>query len=207
MTDEELRDELMTLLLAGHETTATSLAWAVERLLRHPDKLERLADEVRPATTSTSTPSSRRRCGCGPVLPIVSGRLTEPMEIGGHLLPAGAAVAPCIYLVHRRADVYPDPHAFRPERFLERPAGHLHLDPVRRRRAPLPGASFALFEMKVVLSAIVRRARLRPAEPQAERVVRRAITLTPSRGAEVVLERRSRRRPRPRRRWPPDAER
>ena len=123
-----------------------------------------------------------------PVLPIVIRRLTEPMEIGGHLLPAGAGVAPCIYLVHRRADIYPDPYAFRPERFLDTKPGTYTWIPFGGGVRRCLGASFALFEMKVVLSAIVRRAHLRPAEPQAERVVRRAITLTPSRSAEVVLE-------------------
>ncbi len=188
MSDSELRDELMTLLLAGHETTATSLAWALERLLRHPDKLDRLADELAAGDEGYLDAVVKETLRLRPVLPIVIRRLTEPMEIGGHLLPAGAGLAPCIYLIHHRADVYPDPYAFRPERFLDTKPGTYTWIPFGGGVRRCLGASFALFEMKVVLSAIVRRAHLRPAEPQAERVVRRAITLTPSRSTEVVLE-------------------
>jgi cytochrome P450 len=110
------------------------------------------------------------------------------MEIGGFDLPAGVSVAPCIYLVHRDPDSYPDPTAFRPERFLEEPAGTYTWIPFGGGVRRCIGGSFAVFEMKTVLSAIASRVRLRPAEPAGEHVVRRAITLTPSRGAEVVAE-------------------
>jgi cytochrome P450 len=107
MSDQELRDELVTLLVAGHETTATTLSWALERLLRHPAAWQRLRDEAASGRTRTSTRRSRRRCDCAPSSPLVARMLLEPMEIGGHHLPAGVAVAPCIYLVHRRCDVTP----------------------------------------------------------------------------------------------------
>ena len=119
-------------------------------------------------------------------------RLTEPMEIGGRLLPAGVNLAPCIYLVHRRPDVYPDPYAFRPERFLERPAGTYTWIPFGGGVRRCLGASFALFEMRVVLRELVRRLELRATDARPERVARRAITLVPERGGEVVVERVSR---------------
>jgi cytochrome P450 len=113
--------------------------------------------------------------------------LTEPVEIGGHLLPAGVRVAPCIYLVHRNEDVYPDPHAFRPERFLEQPAGTYTWIPFGGGVRRCLGASFAQFEMKQVLSAMVGGLDLKPSQPESERVRRRQITLAPSRGGEVVV--------------------
>ena len=137
MSDEELRDELMTLLVAGHETTATALSWALERLVRHPDKLERLREEANAGGDEYTDAVAKEALRLRPVLPIVVRRLTEPYEIGGYTLPAGVTVAPCIYLVHRNPRVYPDPRGL-PARALPRAAGgHLHLDPLRRRRAAL----------------------------------------------------------------------
>jgi cytochrome P450 len=182
MSDQELRDELITLLVAGHETTATSLSWALERLVRHPDKLERLRDGEDEYIDAVAKEALRLR----PVIPIVVRRLTQPFEVGGYELPAGVTVAPCIYLVHRRADVYPDPHAFRPERFLEQPAGTYTWIPFGGGVRRCIGGSFAVFEMKTVLAAIASRVWLTPADATSERVVRRAITLTPNRGAEVI---------------------
>jgi cytochrome P450 family 135 len=187
MTDEELRDELMTLLTAGHDTTASSLAWAVERLVRHPDKLERLRDGDDEYLDAVCKETLRLR----PILALVLRRLTEPMEIGGRVLPAGVNVAPCIYLVHRRPDVYPEPLAFRPERFLEQPAGTYTWIPFGGGVRRCLGASFALFEMRVVLRELVTRLALRPADPRPERITRRTITLVPDRGGTVVAERRA----------------
>jgi cytochrome P450 family 135 len=189
MSDVELRDELMTLLVAGHETTATSLAWAIERLVRHPDKLERLHDEALAGDDTYIDAVAKETLRLRPVIPIVVRRLTEPVEIGGWQLPAGVKVAPCIYLVHRHADVYqPDPTAFRPERFLEQPAGTYTWIPFGGGVRRCIGGSFAVFEMKAVLSAIARSTLLRPVRPEREHVVRRAITMTPNRGAEVIVE-------------------
>jgi cytochrome P450 len=188
MSDQELRDELMTLLVAGHETTATSLAWAVERLVRHPDKLERLRAEVDAGEDLYLDAVTKETLRLRPILAVVLRRLTEPMEIGGRLLPAGVNVAPCIYLVHRRSDVYPDPYRFRPERFLEASAGTYTWFPFGGGVRRCLGASFALFEMKVVLSALVSRLALRPVDARPERLVRRAITLVPERGAQVIAE-------------------
>jgi cytochrome P450 len=189
MSDVELRDELMTLLVAGHETTATALAWGIERLVRHPDKLERLREEALAGGDEYVDAVAKETLRLRPVIPIVVRRLTEPVEIGEYTIPAGWKVAPCIYLMHRHADVYaPDPTAFRPERFLEKPAGTYTWIPFGGGIRRCIGASFAVVEMKTVLAAIARTVDLRPATPEREHVVRRAITLTPNRGAEVVVQ-------------------
>jgi cytochrome P450 len=183
MSDQELRDELMTLLVAGHETTATALAWALERLVRHPEMLERLSDEGDDAyLDAVVTETLRRR----PVVPLVLRKLTAPFELGGRLLPAGVAVSPNIHLVHHNPDVYPDPFAFRPERFLGVKPGTYEWIPFGGGTRRCIGASFALTEMKTVLREVVRTVALRPADPAPERVTRRAITWTPSRGATVL---------------------
>ena len=186
MTDVELRDELMTLLAAGHETTATALAWALERLVRHPDKLDRLSEEAAAGEEDYADAVVKETLRLRPVLPIVVRRLQEPLEIAGRLLPAGASITPCIYLMHRRADIYPEPHRFRPERFLEQPAGTYTWIPFGGGVRRCLGAAFAQFEMKTVLATVVKRLRLRPVDERPERVGRRAITLVPNRGAEVV---------------------
>ena len=209
MSDQELRDELLTLLTAGHETTATALSWAVERLIRHPEKLARLIEEVDAGEhrylEAVVTETLRLR----PVISIVARRLREDVEIGGWRLPAGVTVAPSIYLVHRRPEIYPDPERFAPERFLD--GGQQQPDDPAAARSDeaggrgggkpgtytwIPfgggvrrciGGSFAHFEMQVVLAELVRRRQLRPTRPESERVFRRAITETPRRDAEVVL--------------------
>ena len=184
MTDRELRDELMTLLVAGHETTATALSWALERLARHPSAWERLRGGDEAYLDAVIKETLRLR----PVLAIVVRRLKAPMEIGGYELPAGVGVAPCIFLVHRRADVYRDPHAFRPERFLEQPAGSYTWIPFGGGVRRCLGASFALFEMATVLRVIAARcARLEPGGPAPERIARRSITLVPEHEGRVLV--------------------
>jgi cytochrome P450 family 135 len=195
MSDEELRDELMTLLVAGHETTASSLAWAIERLVRHPQALARLREEAEAGGSEYADAVCKETLRLRPILSLVVRKLKEPMEIGGRLLPAGVTVAPCIYLVHRRADVYPDPLAFRPERFLEEPAGTYTWFPFGGGVRRCLGASFALFEMRIVLQELVTRLDLRAADPRPERFVRRAITNAPQRGGEVIAQRRVAPRP------------
>jgi cytochrome P450 len=171
--------------VAGHETTASALAWAVERSVRTPGVLERLRDGDDEYVDAVCKETLRLR----PILALVLRRLTEPMEIGGRLLPAGVNLAPCIYLIHRRGDLYPDPYAFRPERFIEKPAGTYTWIPFGGGVRRCLGASFALFEMRVVLRELVRRLELRAADRRPERITRRAITLVPERGGEVVVER------------------
>jgi cytochrome P450 family 135 len=187
MSDEELRDELVTLLVAGHETTANALAWAVERLCRHPEKLQRLTDEVRAGENAYLEAVVQETLRLRPVISIVLRRLAEPMEIGGRLLPAGVSIVPSIHLVHRRADIYPQPHDFRPERFLEQPPGTYTWIPFGGGVRRCLGAAFAQFEMETVLRELVTRRTLAPSRPESERVYRRAITETPRHDAEVVM--------------------
>jgi cytochrome P450 len=187
MSDHEVRDELLTLLVAGHETTANALAWAVERLIRHPDKLARLAEEVRAGENEYLDAVVTETLRLRPVISLVARRLTEPVEIGGWQLPAGITVTPSIYLVHRRPDVYPDPDSFVPERFLSNPPGTYTWIPFGGGVRRCIGGSFAQFEMQVVLAELIKRRHLTPARPAPEANVRRAITETPGRDAEVVL--------------------
>jgi cytochrome P450 len=192
MSDRELRDELMTLLVAGHETSATALAWALDALTHHPHVLERLRDEIDSGEDAYLDAVVKETLRLRPVIALVLRRLTEPMEIGGRLLPSGVTLAPCIYLLHRRADVYDEPRAFRPERFLEKPPGTYTWIPFGGGVRRCLGASFAQFEMKVVLRERVARLDIRAARAEPERRIRRAIVFAPERGGEIVVERRSR---------------
>jgi cytochrome P450 family 135 len=187
MSNVELRDELMTLLVAGHETTATALAWAVERLIRHPDKLDRLTAEVAAGETDYLDAVITETLRLRPVISLVARRLTEPVEIGGWRLPAGVTVAPAIYLVHRRPDAYPDPERFLPERFLDNPPGTYTWIPFGGGVRRCLGGAFAHFEMRVVLAELVKRLQMEPVSADSEPVKRRAITETPRDNTEVVI--------------------
>lgn len=189
LTDAELRDELMTLLLAGHETTATALAWTLERLVRSPRVLKRLREEVEVGTgerTEYLDATIKEALRLRPVVPGVIRQLQRPLTIGGMELPAGVNVAPSIYLIHRRPDVYPDPHAFRPERFLgeDVPSTYEWLPFGGGIRRCL-GASFALYEMRIVLETILRRATLETTDEASEPIKRRFVTFTPRDGGRV----------------------
>jgi cytochrome P450 family 135 len=186
MGDRELRDELMTLLVAGHETTATELSWAIELLARHPSELERLEADVAGGDGTYLDAVIKETLRLRPVIALVLRKLVEPMEIGGRLLPAGVSVAPSIYLVHRRPEIYPEPERFRPERFLERPAGTYTWIPFGGGVRRCLGGAFAEFEMSVVLRELVARRSLQPAGREPEHPVRSTITNVPNRGAEVV---------------------
>ena len=186
LSDRELRDELITLLIDG--PTSTSLAWAFERLLRHPDKLARLREEVRAGAEGVYMDAvlkeTLRLC---PPVPVLVRRLLAPMRLGGYTVPAGATVAPCAYLMHRREEIYPQPRSFKPERFLERPAGTYTWIPfgggVRRCLA----ASFALLEMRQVMQTVLGEVDLRPVEQRSERVARSSIAFVPDRRALAVV--------------------
>jgi cytochrome P450 len=196
MSNQELRDELMTLLVAGHETTASELAWAFERLARTPAVTRRLLAEIDSGDgdaylTATVHETLRRR----PVIPNAAPRLTkQPVEIGGFRYPEGVVLIPNAYLIHHDPEIYPEPYAFRPERFLDEAPGTYTWIPFGGGRRRCLGASFAMLEMKVVLRAVLERAEPAPAADVAEGSRRRAITLSPRRSAATVLRARA---PRP----------
>jgi cytochrome P450 len=186
LTDREVRDELVTLLLAGHETTATGLAWTFDLLLHNPAVRERAREGNEEYLDAVVKESLRLR----PVIPGV-GRVVrqEPFRLNGYEIPPGYEINPSIRVVHRRGDLYPDPRAFRPERFLgpEAPDTYTWIPFGGGTRRCL-GASFALMEMRVVLGRALERAQLRAADPEPEEPVFRGITLAPRHGARVVLE-------------------
>jgi cytochrome P450 len=188
MTDGELRDQLVTLLLAGHETTATALAWTFDLLLHHPAQLARLRAEVESGTDDSYmravvAESLRLR----PVVPIAGRRLGSELMVNGYALPAGTDVAPSIWLTHTRPDLYPEPLAFRPERFLENPPATYSWIPFGGGSRRCLGASFAELEMRVVLREVLLACDLTAAERRPERIVRRNVTLAPRHGTRVVM--------------------
>jgi cytochrome P450 len=186
LTDRELRDELVTVVGAGHETTATALAWAVERLVRHPAAMERLrADEDGTYTDAVIRETLRSR----PVIVDVARKLTAPLRIAGYDLPAGTLVLASITGLHAREDLYPDADAFRPERFLGDPPRTYTWIPFGGGVRRCLGAAFAQEEMRVFLREIATRADLRPASQAAERPRMRNVTIAPEHEARVVLER------------------
>jgi cytochrome P450 len=189
MSAQELRDELMTALVAGHETTASQLAWAFERLARHPEVLAKLHAEIDAGESDeylTATVNEILRLR--PVLPNAEPRLTKrPIEIGGFKYPAGVALLASAILVHHDPEIYPEPYAFRPERFVGVKPGTYTWLPFGGGRRRCLGASFALLEMKIVLRAVIERCEIAPDGDQPETTRRRSITFSPSRGATVVL--------------------
>ena len=187
MTDDEIRDELVTLLFAGHETTATSLAWAFDLLLHHPRALDRLVAELDGGGSEYLDATIRETLRVRPVVAIVDRRVREATRIGGHLIPAGAVVCPNIYLVQRREDLYEEPTAFRPERFVGRTPPAFGWFPFGGGIRRCLGASFATFEMQVVLPEVLRSVTLRPASPRPARIRREAVTFVPHDGARCVV--------------------
>ncbi|HXA53786.1 MAG TPA: cytochrome P450 [Solirubrobacteraceae bacterium] len=199
MSAEELRDELMTALVAGHETTASELAWGFERLSREPAVLARLHEEIdgdsdEAYLTATVQEILRHR----PVLPHAEPRLVkQPVEIGGFTYQPGAILAAFAHLVHHDPAIYPEPQAFRPERFIEseggKAPGTYTWIPFGGGRRRCLGASFALLEMKLALRAVLERCELQPVGGP-ERARRRNITVSPTRGCEVIVRERTAKR-------------
>jgi cytochrome P450 len=191
LTDEELRDELATLVFAGHETTANQLAWTFERLLRAPAAYERLREAVRSAgdeaaayIEATIDEGMRAR----PVIPFVAREVTRPWQLGEYVLPAGTAVAINIVALHHRDDVYPDPHTFRPERFLDRKPGTYTWIPFGGGIRRCLGAELAMAEQRIVLGEIARRTDLRAPERSPEIGRQRNVTMIPHRGGRVMVK-------------------
>jgi cytochrome P450 len=191
MTDVEVRDELVTLLLAGHETTATSLAWTFERLLANPHTFAKLAAELDAGRDAYLDAVIRETLRVRPILPLIGRHVAKPFQLGPWTIPPGNRIAPSIYLAGRNAQAYPQPHRFDPDRWIGvKPDPYTWLPfggGIRR----CIGMAFAQFEMRVVLQTVVPRARMRLAGGAAT-VTRRGITLAPSGGTRVVLEERRR---------------
>jgi cytochrome P450 len=190
LSDRELRDELITILLAGHETTATSIGWAFERLLRTPDALERLTLEVRSGESSEYLDAViKETLRVRPVITEVFRSPSEPVELGGYAFEPGAQLAASIVLVQLDPDLYPpDPHAFRPERFLDGAPEPYTWVPFGGGVRRCLGAAFATLEMNVVISTVLRRATLRASREAPERALFRGVTLLPSRGGEAIVD-------------------
>ena len=195
MTDRELRDELVTLLVAGHETTASSLAWGFEQMVRAPDLLARVtraADEGDDAYLEATVKEILRR---RPVLAIAQPRrIKQEVEIGGRRYEPGPALIACIYLVHHDARLYPEPYAFRPERFLDGSPGKFSWIPFGGGVRRCLGASFAQLEMKIALRAILSQVEVASALDGREGTRRRSITLSPRRGTPIAVRPRVRAR-------------
>jgi cytochrome P450 len=188
MSDAELRDELVTIVGAGHETTATGLAWAMERLLRNRRALGLLRESLAAGRSDYLEATVKETLRARPVIIDVARKLTAPATIGGYELAAGTFVVPAIAGVHMREDLYPEPEEFRPERFLDGADTYAWIPfggGVRR----CAGAAFAEFEMRIVLREFVTRAALQAPDPAPEKVAIRNITLAPQHGTRVVLER------------------
>ncbi len=192
LSDREVRDEILTLLIAGHETTATALCWAFERLLRNPDALERCRAEIEGGggdeyADAVVRETLRQR----PVLPVTARKLTRPIALGPWTFPKGWTLMPCMYLIHNDPEVFPEPERFRPERFLapESVSTRVWL-PFGAGPRHCIGNGLSLMAIKAVLRTVLARAELAPDRPEAERVVRRNFTLGPERGARLIVRRR-----------------
>jgi cytochrome P450 len=188
MSDSEIRDQLMTLLLAGHETTATALAWAFDLLFRSPDAFDRLRAELAERRDGFLDAVATETLRVRPVVPSVGRLITSNTTLGGFDLPAGTAVMASIYLVHTREDLYAAPYEFRPDRFLEGAPETYSWIPFGGGTRRCLGAAFASFEIKVVLRTILRRAVLRAGTDRPEPYGHRNVTLSPRNGTPAVLE-------------------
>ncbi|MFC4868081.1 cytochrome P450 [Streptomonospora arabica] len=187
MTDAELRDELVTLLVAGHETTASALVSAVRELVRHPDKLDRLTEELRAGSDAYLKAVVYETLRLRPVISVIPRTLVRPMRFAGYDVPAGVRVVPAIYLLHRRPDVYPEPERFLPERFLEHPPGTYTWIPFGGGARRCLGRAFAQLEMETVLRELVLGAAIRPVPPKTARSSRRRSAAVPPHEAEVIV--------------------
>jgi cytochrome P450 len=185
LSDEELLDQIITLLLAGHETTTTGLAWAFERLVRHPAVLQRLESELGKAEDDYLDAVVNETLRVRPVIDGVWRKLTAPAVVGGYHLPAGTLVFPAITLV-QTSEAFPDSDEFRPDRFLDGSPPPYTFIPFGGGPRRCIGASFAIMEMKTVLSTVLEHIELRAAERRPEKPRVHHVTQVPSRGARVV---------------------
>jgi len=186
MEDAEIRDQLMTLLVAGHETTATGLAWTLDLLTRHPDTLAAARTGGETYLRAVVAESLRLR----PVVPLAGRRLAVDLEVDGLTLPAGTDVTPSMWLAHTRPDEYPEPYAFKPERFLDKPPSTYTWIPFGGGVRRCLGAPFAELEMRIVLETVLTHFDIRPAGRRPEEIARRNVTFSPRHGTRIVATRR-----------------
>jgi cytochrome P450 len=196
--DQVIRDEMYTLMLAGHETTAATMAWVINRLVTRPDAMERARAEVASVLNGAQLDASHvgklkyveavinETMRLDPVIPNFARILTRPLTIAGHELPAGVSIAPCIYLVHRRAELWPDPEQFKPERFLESRQSPYTFFPFGGGSRRCLGAAFATYQMKIVIAQILSRVELKKVDSYTAKATRRGIAFAPSEGLPVI---------------------
>jgi cytochrome P450 len=198
LTDQVIRDEMYTLMLAGHETTAATMAWVINRLVTRPEVMERARAEVSSVLNGAQLDASHvgklkyveavinETMRLDPVIPNFARILTRPLTIAGHELPAGVSIAPCIYLVHRRAELWPDPEQFKPERFLDSRQSPYTFFPFGGGSRRCLGAAFATYQMKIVIAEILSRVELRKVDGYNAKATRRGIAFAPSAGLPVI---------------------
>jgi cytochrome P450 len=193
-----IRDEMYTLMLAGHETTAATMAWVINRLLTHREAMDRAREEI--VSVLNGAPLDASHVGklkyveavineamrLDPVIPNFGRTLTRPLKIAGRDLPAGVTIAPCIYLVHRRPELWPNPDQFNPDRFLESRQSPYTFFPFGGGSRRCLGASFATYQMKIVIAEILSRVELKPVDGYKARATRRGIAFAPSEGLPVI---------------------
>jgi cytochrome P450 len=203
MSDHEIRDALVTILIAGHDTTALALAWTLEQIASRPDVAKRIDTELQSATGGASPRADqldalvyldatiRESLRMRTILPFVVRLTKRPFVAGGREYPAGILLCPCNHLVHRRDDLYPDPDTFRPERFIERRFGGHEWFPFGGGNRTCLGAGFALYEMKVVLATLLGRLLLSRPQASHSAAVRQGIALAPRDGAVISVHARA----------------
>ena len=203
LPDQVIRDEMYTLMLAGHETTAATMAWVINRLITNPDVMERTRAEVFSVLRDQQLDSSNvgklkyveavinETMRLDPVIPNFGRTLTRPLKIAGRDLPAGVTIAPCIYLVHRRPELWPNPEQFNPDRFLEARQSPYSFFPFGGGARRCLGAAFATYQMKIVIAEILARVNLKPAPGYKASATRRGIAFAPSDGLPVIATNRS----------------
>jgi cytochrome P450 len=195
LSDRDLRDEIVTLLMAGWETTTSALAWAFERLARHPEAADRLAASLEEGDRSYLGAVVQETLRQRPVIPALVRKLAAPFSVGEFLFPARWVLMPAVYLLHHDPSTYPDPHEFRPERFLDGPPPGALWIPFGGGVRRCLGVNLAELEMRVVIETAITRLELRPTDPRPERPRRERFTLTPGAGAVLVARRRRARAP------------
>jgi cytochrome P450 len=199
LSDREVRDALFTILVAGHDTTALALSWALAEIAGHQEVVDRLADELKRVTGGGPPEAGhlpeleylegviRESLRFRPVAPFVTRKTVQPFAVGGREYPAGVVLCPCSYLVHRRGELYPDPERFRPERFLERKFGAHEWFPFGGGNRVCLGMPFALYEMKVLLATLLSAVRLSRPAGALSRARRYGIVLGPDDGGRVIV--------------------